>query len=255
MQIAITHQPDTGTITVTSPYAADYVSRARALGGRWDRTAGGWVFDEAAEPAVRQALRECYGTDGGTDAVPEASVTLYVYVPEALSAARGPVVLDGPITLARAFGRDSGAKLGDGVAHLAGPKPTSGGSVKNWDTRVPAGGLYAVYQVPRGLAERAQGDADVVCRLGDGSEATAAVLAEMQAQAARAALPAAEAELRRVLGQRREPVHPTTLAVVTAPGTGIRTARDYRVKVARQHTARVRALRAAALADVLPAGA
>lgn len=165
-----------GTIAVTSPFDAAFVGRARALGGTWDRERGAWIFDASAEEPVRVALREVYGTDGSEADGGAEATTLYVYAPRRVWADRAPLRI-GTITLARAFGRDSGARLGGGVAHLAGPAPKSGGSVKNWDTRVEEGCLLAVYNVPRAEAERAlESAAPFAARLGDPTERAAEVL-------------------------------------------------------------------------------
>lgn len=167
------------TICVTSPYLLAFVERARALGGRWDAARRAWAFDEAGEDAVRHALTECYGTDGDGD-----TVALYLYYVEDDSVRRKPVSL-GALTIARAFGRDSGARLGDGVAHLAGPKPISAGSVKNWGTRIPAGCLLVVYGVPRAVAERAieRGGTVVVAEIGTDTESREAVLGRLRVRA------------------------------------------------------------------------
>lgn len=166
------------SISVTSPYHDGFVSRARALGGRWDRDSKTWLFDEAAEDAVRQALKDAYGTDGAAADEGAEPVALYLYAPETVAEFHGPVSV-ASITLARAFGRDSGARLGGGTAHLAGPAPSSGGSVKNWRTQIPAGCLLAAYNVPRVLAERALADDRFVAEIGIGAESTSEVLTRL----------------------------------------------------------------------------
>lgn len=185
MQITITPTADQQQISVTSPYHVDFVSRARAIGGRWSGTSKTWVFDAAAEEIVRVTLRDVYGTDGADEQLGiTAPATLYVYCThQSPDGERAPVTMRCGITLARAFGRDSGARLGDSVAHLRGAKPRSGGSAKNWITRVPDGCLLAVYQVPRGLAERALLDPDYVCAIGDGSEQIDAIYSQLAAAA------------------------------------------------------------------------
>lgn len=174
--IKVSHHKDTGRVEVTSPYDTSFVSRARAFGGTWDRGHKVWSFDESAEGTVRQALRDCYGTDGEDDGA--EAVTLYVYVPSTISELGSALTLGG-ITLARAFGRDSGARLGDGVAHLAGPAPTSGGSVRYFKTVIPAGCLLTAYNVPLALAERALLEPRCASMIGDATAGTSAVLAQL----------------------------------------------------------------------------
>jgi len=186
MKIAITTAADEQTISVESPYLADFVGRARALGGRWSAAERAWIFDAAAEEPVRALLRDVYGTDGSEEQMGIAApVTLYVYATQETRGERAPLTLQSGITLARAFGRDSGARLGDSVAHLRGPKPTSGGSMKNWRTCIPKGCLLAVYAVPRALAERALLDTGYTCSIGDGTEQPDAVLARLSAEGTR----------------------------------------------------------------------
>ena len=54
--------------------------------------------------------------------------------------------------MARAYGRDSGAKIGEGVVFLEGGA-SSGGSVKNWYTTIKKGSVFEVRDVPRAKAE------------------------------------------------------------------------------------------------------
>lgn len=55
-------------------------------------------------------------------------------------------------TIARAYGRDTGAKAGDGVIVDAG-KIDSAGSAKNWKTVAREGTVIRVLDVPRATAE------------------------------------------------------------------------------------------------------
>lgn len=119
------------TITVQGDYNQEFIDQARRLGGKWD--APKWVFDIREETAVRAASLECYGTDGNIVDLVDVQVT----IPEDVShnysnGKQRPLELFGR-TIARAFGRDSGAKTGDGIVVKAGGF-RSGGSMKNWRT-------------------------------------------------------------------------------------------------------------------------
>ncbi len=133
-------------LSVHSPYLPAFVAAAKALGGRW--AAPAWVFDARDEARVREALRTHYGTDGSAAAGPV--VTLRVAM-DAVYADRDAIRLGGR-EIARAYGRDSGAKLGDGVVLLDG-KFGSGGSVKNWTTRSD-GATILIRDMPAEMAER-----------------------------------------------------------------------------------------------------
>lgn len=116
--IQITRQND--TIAVTSPYHPDFPAQARNLGGKWvDKT---WQFDQRDDSRVRELLLKVYGwsEDGAGDLV-TCKITLSTDTPNALS------LFVAGRQIARAFSRDSGAKLGDGVVLLDG-EFDSGGS-------------------------------------------------------------------------------------------------------------------------------
>jgi hypothetical protein len=134
------------TLYVVSPYNAEFVSAAKRLGGKW--RAGAWHLDARDEARVRTLCREVYGTDGVSIA---DVVTLRVEWRQQDSEGTEPISLHGR-TIARATGRDSGARLGDGIAVLAGSFG-SGGSMKNWRTTVRAGTIVLVRDFPRAAAE------------------------------------------------------------------------------------------------------
>lgn len=117
-----------GLVKVTSPYNQKFVNKARNLRGQWKDNA--WWFDDSIIDYVRDLMIECFGTTGEE---PYENVDL-VISDFSESKFGGAVELFGR-TIAKAWGRDSGAKLGDGIILLSG-KINSGGSVKNWKTDV-----------------------------------------------------------------------------------------------------------------------
>lgn len=136
-----------GQMKVVSPYNTTFVAGAKNLAGKW--AAPAWVFDARNETAVRALLTECYGSDGtGTEDV----VSIRVKMNPDCSVYNGPITIGGRI-IARAFGRDSGAKLGEGVVVLSGGFD-SAGSVKNWRTAVKDGTEVLLHEFPRAAAER-----------------------------------------------------------------------------------------------------
>ncbi len=134
------------SIHVQAPYNSDFVARAKKLGGKWEKP--NWVFDARDEERVRELCRELYGSDGLTTDL----CTLRIEWRTDASASASAIEVSGR-TIARAFGRDSGAKAGDGIVILSGGFG-SGGSVKNWTTRVQAGTIVLVRDFPRAEAER-----------------------------------------------------------------------------------------------------
>ena len=142
------------TISVEAPYNAAFVSAAKRLGGKW--SAPKWVFDIRNEQRVRAACMEHYGTDG---LQPMDAVTLRIVFRPNHYEDRGAITVGGR-EVARAFNRDSGAKLADGIVVLDGGF-TSGGSMKNWETRVrSAGATVLMRDVPRVLADRLIADGE-----------------------------------------------------------------------------------------------
>ena len=125
-----THDKENYQIRVKTPYNAGFVSKARNLRGSWHKKTEEWVFDDSIEEYVKAALIQFYGTTG--EGVVE-TCTLLITDFSAWERT-GPVDLFGR-TIARAFGRDSGAKLADDIIWIDG-KYKSGGSVKNWCTEV-----------------------------------------------------------------------------------------------------------------------
>lgn len=133
-------------LSVTAPYNSDFVAEAERLGGKWEPPA--WRFDARDEQRIRNICRDVYGSDGFTADL----VTLRVEWHRKSYADKGPIEIRGR-TIARAFGRDSGAKLGDGIILLDGGFG-SGGSVKNWETTVKDGTVVLVRDFPRAAAEK-----------------------------------------------------------------------------------------------------
>lgn len=113
-------------IKVITPYNADFVAKARNLRGKW--ADGAWWFDDSIEEYVKEVMLEYFGTTGET---PYENCTLQIsdYSQREYG---GPCILFGRI-IARAWGRNSNAKLGDDVVFISGDY-TSSGSSRNWCT-------------------------------------------------------------------------------------------------------------------------
>lgn len=142
MQIKITRQNN--QIRVASPYSPDLPPKARQISGRWDRSAGEWVFPAAAEEEVRALYLDVYGE---WDDVIQDTVTLLCVSDDGAYEERGSLTLGGRV-VARAYGRDSGAITADGIIVLEG-EFTSGGSRANWRTMCEPGTKFKMLDVPR----------------------------------------------------------------------------------------------------------
>ena len=136
-------------ISVASPFHPAFVNRAKELGGKWDSTAKVWTFDARDEDDVRALCREVYGTDGSADT---KLVDVRITFKSGARAGQRAVYVCGR-EIARAWGRDSGAKLGEGVKLVEG-RVRSGGSAKNWETVIDAGSVLVLRDVPEPIALR-----------------------------------------------------------------------------------------------------
>lgn len=147
--MAIQVEIKNGKAYIASPYNVEFVRRIKLSGGKWSAASKRWYVPEPALPAVRTMMAEVYGE---TDEGPASEyVTLTVKWLEDDWTVGGPVTLAGRV-IASAWGRDSGAKPGTNVSFIAG-SPASGGSAKNWETKVPEGSVVEIYYVPLSKAQ------------------------------------------------------------------------------------------------------
>ena len=144
-------------IHVESPYNPDLPSRARKLGGKWNAAQKVWSFDARDEDRVRKLYRNIYGTDGSADN--GESVTVRCKTQNKIYSERHSGLFIGPVQVARAFGRDSGATLADNVVILRG-SIGSGGSRANWHTITSEGVELEIRDIPRGTAKQVLSDSD-----------------------------------------------------------------------------------------------
>lgn len=143
---------------ITSPYNPDFVTRVKALGGKWEASSKRWRVSSQSVDAVRAAMLDIYGQ---SDEPTAETVTVVVRFAVRDYAVRSPYTLFGRV-LASAYGRDSGARVGDDVAFIQG-KPSSGGSVKSWCTCIPENAVIEIYNVPKDYALRCIDSLDNDC--------------------------------------------------------------------------------------------
>jgi len=126
-------------VKVVTPYNAQFVQKCRNLRGTFK--GGAWWFDDSILDYVREALIQYFGTTGETP-----FETCILLIKEWSDSKYGaPVTLFGR-QIARAFGRDSGARLGDNIVFISG-EYDSGGSVKNWST-VVSNATFEIHNYP-----------------------------------------------------------------------------------------------------------
>ena len=183
---------ENGNISIVTPYNREFVNRIKQLGGRWNASDKAWEIDERSIEAVRKVMREVYGQDDRPQELVDVRVTVGK---SRLYADRGPVTLFGKI-VASAFGRDSGARVGEGVAILSGGVE-SGGSRNNWKTVVLPESVIMIYDVPKlAVKERIDWDDQIgTFEVVEKEDPHAALRAEREALLARLA------EINRELGE------------------------------------------------------
>jgi hypothetical protein len=183
---------ENGNISIVTPYNKEFVDRIKKLGGRWNASDKAWEIDGRSIEAVRKVMRGVYGQDDRPQELVDVRVTIGK---SRLYADRGPVTIFGRI-IASAFGRDSGAKVGEGVAILSGGIE-SGGSRNNWKTVVLPGSEIMIYDVPKlAVKERIDWDDQIgTFEVVEKEDPHAALRAEKEALLARLA------EINRMLGE------------------------------------------------------
>lgn len=142
-------------ITVQSEYHPDLPKAARNLGGDWK--GGAWVFDIRDAARVADLYRDIYGM-WPEDGEPELC-DVRLTATEEIYEGKGAIFFAGR-PIARATGRDSGARLGHGVVLLSG-RADSGGSMKNWATVIDEGSVLEVRDVPLLKVDQDDPDWDV----------------------------------------------------------------------------------------------
>lgn len=139
-----------GMVNVYTPYNQDFVARIKQIGGRkWNSADRCWSVPETEVDAVRQHMMDVFGE---TDLPAENEhVTAEVRFDSRVAECRSSVVLFGKV-IARAWGRDSGAAVGDDVTLVSG-HIGSGGSRANWDTTVADGTIVRIRNLTRAALE------------------------------------------------------------------------------------------------------
>lgn len=127
---------------VFTPFNQSFVTAMRSMGGSWDKSRGAWVIDSDFIEAAREKMRQIYGADDR----PVKTVTVKITAIKEITQRCGGISIFGR-PVAHAFGRDSGAKVDDGIAFIKG-SPISDGSVKNWHTTIPEGSVFIIKGVP-----------------------------------------------------------------------------------------------------------
>jgi hypothetical protein len=127
-----------GKLIVNTPYNADFVAALKATTSsrKWDGASKTWVVNVEERSAVEKLIRTHFGVSGT-----ETETKIIIVKSRNEISGHCDSIRVGGIPIARATGRDSGARVCDGVTLLEG-NIGSGGSVKNWRTEIDAGSVF-----------------------------------------------------------------------------------------------------------------
>ena len=139
-----------GQAEVYTPYNKEFIERLKKSIGsaRWNPGKNCWSVPERSADLVRDIMRSVYGE---TDNEPGEHVDVKVTFGRDDWAECKPYVLFAK-TIATAYGRDSGAKVGEGVELITG-EFTSGGSRNKWKTMVEEGTVIIIRDVCKTLVD------------------------------------------------------------------------------------------------------
>lgn len=140
---------EAGKAKIFTQYNAEFIEKIKNIGGRrWNGADRCWEVPESEIETVRQYMTEVFGE---TDQDEGERVTIKLTFNEDADAERNAVVIYGK-TIARATGRDSGARVGDEATLISG-SISSGGSMRNWRTTIKAGSVFKVRNIPKKALE------------------------------------------------------------------------------------------------------
>lgn len=147
------------SIIVDSPYNAEFVAGARRLAGRWQDKR--WVFPVEVKADVQRLLLSAYGEDG--ENAPEV-VRLRVIHDNSIDTGTNASIVVGGRQVAWVYGRDSGARTGEGIVLRKG-RVNSGGSMKNYRITMTAELEFDILRLPKVMADRMVADHPEFCRI------------------------------------------------------------------------------------------
>ena len=166
------------SLLVRSPYHAGFIGEAKDYGGRWDASARAWVVPADLQDAVWESIGRAYGVKRGES----ADINVELTALKNMEADRGRIFA-GHVGLAGARGRDTGAKMAQGVALLDG-SVRSGGSQKYWSTKMSKGSRLIARGLTRSQVDAIDSDAWLVRELGEQRSARDEALERIRAIAA-----------------------------------------------------------------------
>lgn len=149
-QISITTNTETRKAYVKTPYNGEFVKKIKFIGGaKWRSQERAWEIPAEAVSEARDILKDVFG-ETDIDAVEKVTVRLRTLTMIQEPASKGVRICGKEVC--RAYGRDSGAIIGNEVS-FTGNMPYSGGSAGHPDVIIPENAIITLYNVPEQLTE------------------------------------------------------------------------------------------------------
>lgn len=153
-----------GKFEMYTPYNREFISEIKSIGSaRWNPNKKCWSVGSEDKEAAKNVLMNAYGEDG-EQAVEK--VTVRIQAVKEIESLCEPVSYAGR-EIAAAYGRDTGAKIGNGVVLESG-NATSGGNRNTWKTIIEEGSIFRVRGIPKSLIEKESDGFKVIEIMNDG---------------------------------------------------------------------------------------
>ncbi|MFI6793696.1 helix-turn-helix domain-containing protein [Nonomuraea sp. NPDC050383] len=146
--MSVTVTTENGKTSVISPYDADFVTKAKTIGGKWDGYAKAWTFDARDEQRVRDLCRQVYGTDGNPVESGDL-VTVRVRLADHEGSKYDNFAKFAGQRIAHRPGRDDAVRLAANVVLIEGKLASSGGSMRYPNIDAGTDVIVEVRDIPR----------------------------------------------------------------------------------------------------------
>ena len=134
-----------GVANIYTPYNADFVAKIKNIGGRkWNAAEKCWTIPESEIETARKYMTEVFGETDQADEGERISVRIR-FNKDTEEERKGITIFGKEI--AKAWGRDSGARPGEDATVESGTI-TSGGSRNHWTTKIEEGTVIKLRNIP-----------------------------------------------------------------------------------------------------------
>ena len=155
-EIRITKDEQNNEIYIYTPFNSEFVSKIKRIGKtKWNPSQKCWIAPLSSIDSVRQIMLDVY-KENDIESCEKIDVKV-TFLREKGSCCKAYQLLGKSISIA--FGRDTGAKVGEDVEIVKG-SVYSGGSAKNWCSLVEEGTVAILRNVSKRLYEEELNEVD-----------------------------------------------------------------------------------------------